>query len=172
MISAEEYKRLIDFAYKAHQEHGIHDNEIYREKGRFPYVLHPIFCANLVIFDNRIPFEQREIGFKALILHDVLEKTSLELPDWVEPEVKEAVQELTFKSFSDAIRKVPRKKPFIKLLILADTLSTLYEEHIETFYRRKIWKTGVWMLTRDVEAKYGNIRIVQVSKTILKNTNW
>jgi hypothetical protein len=179
MIKSEELKKYLDFAYFAYQENNV-TNQAYRQDGKVPYIMHPLWCASMLIADTQVPYEQRELGFKALILHDVLEDTSLELPDWVEPEVKDVVRELTFEDFQQAIEQYPSKSTFIKLLLLYDKLSSMYENHVginddteeKKQIKRKLWKEFTIKGIREVEKEYGNIRIVQIGKAIVENTNW
>jgi hypothetical protein len=179
MIKSVELKKYLDFAYSAYQENNITD-QAYRQDGKVPYIMHPLWCASMLIADTQIPYEQRELGFKALILHDVLEDTSLKLPDWVEPEVAETVKELTFENFDQAKKEYDNKSAFIKLLLLYDKLSSMYENHVGIHdkseeagvIKRKLWKEFTLKGIEEVEKEYGNIRIVQVGKAIAKNTNW
>jgi (p)ppGpp synthase/HD superfamily hydrolase len=170
MIKADEFKKLIDFAFEAYQKNNTSGQE-YRQEGKVPYIMHPIWCASILITDTRIPYEEREKGFKALILHDVFEDTSLQLPDWVEPNVKEIVRELTFESSDHALASIQSKSINIKLLMLVDGLSSMYEEHVGP-QRRKKWKAMMEIVVKEVEAHYGNIRVVQLAKSIVENTNW
>jgi (p)ppGpp synthase/HD superfamily hydrolase len=170
MIKAEELKKYLDFAYFAYQENNITE-QAYRQDGKVPYIMHPLWCASMLITDTQVPYEQRELGFKALLLHDVLEDTSLQMPDWVEPEVKDIVKELTFESFEQAVKEYPKKSPFIKLLLLYDKLSNMYENHVQEYHRGE-WKMAVLHGIREVEKEYGNIRIVQIGKAITENTDW
>lgn len=178
MIKSEELKKYLDFAYSAYQENNI-TNQAYRQKGKVPYIMHPLWCASMLIADTQIPYEQRELGFKALILHDVLEDTSLKLPEWVEPEVKDVVKELTFESLEQAKKEYAGKSVFIKLLLLYDKLSSMYENHVgidddlvRAEKKRKDWKKFTNKGIEEVEKEYGNIRIVQIGKAIVENTNW
>ncbi|MFH1766680.1 MAG: hypothetical protein ABH826_01145 [Patescibacteria group bacterium] len=170
MISAEEYKKLTDLAFRAYQNHNV-TNQEYRQLGRVPYTVHPMWCATMLICDTKIPRKQRELGFKALILHDVLEDTDMTLPKWVEPRVQKIVQELTFESPADALKQIFGKSHFIKLLLLIDMLASMYEDHVSP-HHRGLWKKAVHHLIKEVEEKYGNTRIVQVAKVIHKNTDW
>jgi len=170
MIKAEELKKYLDFAYSAYQENNATD-QAYRQDGKVPYMIHPLWCASMLIADTEVPREQRELGFKALLLHDVLEDTSLEFPDWVEPEVKEVVKELTFESFEQAVEEYPKKAAFIKLLLLYDKLSSMYEDHVEDHHKSE-WKKFTLQGIVAVEKEYGDIRIVQIGKAIAENTNW
>lgn len=171
MISSKEYKKLFDFAYSAYQEHCGDSGNEYRQNGNVPFINHPIWCASLLLADTDFPLVLREIGFKALLLHDVIEDTSIDLPYWVEPEVKEAVKNMTYQNFDQESDKALSKPIFIKLLILIDKISTMYEYHARKEKQRK-WKEFCEKLLKDVETEYGNIRIVQISKAILSNTDW
>jgi hypothetical protein len=142
---------------------------------------HPLWAASMLIADTELPWKERELGFKALILHDVLEDTSLKLPDWVEPEVKKRVEELTFVGdWEEKKAKAMSKSINIKLLMLYDVLSSMYELHVGEkkseiktgALKRKEWKKLTVRLIKEVEKKYGNIRIIQVGKAIAKNTDW
>jgi len=52
-------------------------------------------------------------------------------------------------------------------------LATMYDESIRPDpVRRKEWKELTQKLLKDVEDKYGNIRLVQVGKAVIDNTDW
>ncbi|MDD5342675.1 MAG: hypothetical protein PHI73_05090 [Patescibacteria group bacterium] len=170
MITADEFKKLIDFAFEAYQINNTSGQE-YRQNGKVPYIIHPLWCASMLITDTRIPYEEREKGFKALVLHDVLEDTSMQFPDWVEPDVKEIVKELTFETSDHALASIQSKSINIKLLMLVDGLSSMYEEHVWP-QRRNKWKAMMEIVVKEVEEHYGNIRVVQLAKSIIENTNW
>lgn len=178
-ISAEKYKKLLDFAHSAYEENNsCGDN--YRQDGKVPFMNHPIWCATMLLTDTEVPWKEREIGFQALILHDVLEDTCLELPDWIEPEVKEVVKEMTFKTWEENVQMMPQKDRFIKLLELYDKLSSMFENHVvahekteeEIGNKRNQWKKLVIYLVAEVEKNYGNIRAVQIGRAIIENTDW
>lgn len=127
----------------------------------------------MLLNDTRIPFKQREVGFEALLLHDVLEDTNLGIPEWIESKVRKLVEEMTFKSFEQEVRELKNKSTFIKLLKLVDKLGTMYEEGIGGSSKRRAgWKELTAKLLKDVEKEYGDIRVVQVGKSILDSTNW
>ncbi len=170
MISADEFKKLIDFAFEAYQKNNKSGQE-YRQEGRVPYIMHPLWCASILIADTRIPYEEREKGFKALILHDVFEKTNLQLPDWIEPDVKALVKELTFKSSDQALTSAQSKPINIKLLLLIDGLSSMYEERVSP-QRRGRWKATIEIVVKEIEEHYGDIRTIQLAKSIIANTDW
>lgn len=175
MITSEIFKRYVDFAYSAYQEHNVTKQE-YRQNGRVPYLIHPLGAALLHLADTELPFELREQGAKILILHDVLEDTSLSLPDWVDEEVRVGVEEMTYRGSSSLEEKqkwIRGKSPFIQLLILYDVCWNLYERHVGgPAERRALWRKGVLELAENVEEQYGNVRIVHVARAVAKNTEW
>ncbi len=173
-LSPQLFKKLMDFAYQAYQEESHKDT--LRQKGKTPYITHPVFAASLLLADRRIPWKDRFIGYQVLILHDVLEDTNAKLPDWLSDEVINGVKELTFKdslSLENKFEIVKKKDDFIKLLYLCDTLSNLYEEHVALpVKRRKLWKEMVGWFAREVEKAYGDIRVVEVANAMIENTDW
>lgn len=173
MVSSSELKKLLDFSFAAYQENNSSSQE-YRQNGNVPYIMHPVWCASVLINDTRIPLEERELGFKALLLHDILENTSSELPDWIDDDVREMVEALSFgepHDLQEIIRELGNKPALFTLLLLIDTLSSMYEEHVSK-KKRRAWKLGVKALTVLAEKNYGNVRIVQISKAVTENTDW
>ncbi|MDP2918253.1 MAG: hypothetical protein Q8N68_02025 [bacterium] len=169
-IEPQNLKRLLDFIYTAHQEHNTKND--FRQDGKIPFIAHPIWCALTLLNDQRIPFKERELGYQALLLHDILEDTSLELPDFVDHEVIELVKEMTHQSWEEE-QNIENKSHLIKLLKLCDKISSMYDETVKDEpLRRKEWKILTKKLLDDVENHYGNIRLVTLSKAILEDSPW
>lgn len=175
MISSEVLKQYLDFAQDAYHEHND-SGQAFRQKGQVPYIEHPLGSALLLLADTKLPFEIRERGFKILVLHDVLEDTSLPLPEWVEDDVRKGVEAMTYRGEEVLLAKrewVMGHESFVKLLTLYDMFWNLYERHIGgSDERRALWKQTVLDLTDAVEREYGNLRIVQVSRAVAKETEW
>lgn len=173
MIESKEFKRYLDLAYHAYQESNV-TNQAYRQDGNVPYMTHPLGSALLLLADTDLPREMRELGFKILVLHDVLEDTSITLPDWIPEEVRKGVEDMTYEEgpLEEKFKKVRAKSDFIQLLSLYDAGWTFYEKHIREPERRKLWKEGVRILTDEAEKNYGRIRIVQIMRACLENTDW
>lgn len=173
MIESKEFKKYLDFAHKAYQENNA-VNQTHRQNGKVPYITHPLGSAMLLIADTDISYEERELGFKILILHDVLENTSLELPTWIDKEVQDGVKEMTYQggeNVKDKIKWVWEKNSFYRLLVLYDVFWTLYEKHVSgSLMRKKLWQEGVLVLAKEVEKDYGTIQIVKIAKSISKDT--
>lgn len=167
-----EFKKLLDFAYTAHQEKSTRDP--YRQDGKLPFVVHPLWCALTLLEDNRVPFAERKIGYQALLLHDVLEDTSAGLPDFISPEVAQLVQEMTYQTWEEEQAAVLTKSPLLKLMKLIDKTATMYDEAMSKGgdKKKREWKTLVEKLVVDVEAHYGHVRVVTLAKAILQDTNW
>ncbi|MEK7564725.1 MAG: hypothetical protein AAB394_02045 [Patescibacteria group bacterium] len=170
MIQPKEFKKLLDFVYSAHQEHCIKKD--FRQDGKVPFVVHPIWCAMVLLNDTRIPYEERRIGYQALLLHDVLEDTSLKLPEWVEPEVAKIVQEMTHETWEEEI-DIDKKSSLVQLLKLVDKTATMYDENMRPDpQRRRNWRELIEKLLKKVEPNYKDSRVVSLAKTVLENTDW
>lgn len=170
MIPPHEFKRLIDFAYTAHQEHCTKKDM--RQDGNVPFVAHPLWCAMMLLNDTRVPYEERRVGFQALLLHDVLEDTSLPLPDWVEPEVVALVGAMTHGTW-EAEQRVEEKSSLVQLLKLCDKTASMYDENVRPdLQRRREWKALLTKLVQLVEPRYPGSRVVAVAKVTLEQTDW
>lgn len=172
-ITYEELRKYLKFLLDAHEKHDTTSKEIFRQKGRTPYPTHPIFAAQSVLVDRRVPWEERRLGYYALLLHDVLENTSLELPDWVEEEVKKRVELLTFNEGTkeEKLRALETRPIYIKYLVLADTLSNMYEEHISEHNRDTVMKI-VRYLIDELSEQYRDSTVVALVKHLLEVTDW
>ncbi|NTV22435.1 MAG: hypothetical protein HGB03_02595 [Candidatus Yonathbacteria bacterium] len=169
-IEAKEFKQLVDLVYSAHQEHNTRKD--YRQEGTVPFVVHPLWCALTLLNDQRIPFEERRIGYQALLLHDVLEDTDMDIPEDISREVVALVQEMTHASWDDE-QNISGKSHIVKLLKLTDKIASMYDETVRPDpVRRRQWKELIERLLADVEVHYGNIRLVTLAKAILADTDW
>jgi hypothetical protein len=173
MISSEEFKQYLDFAWEAYQKNNTTDQE-YRQNGNVPYITHPLGASLLLLADVDVPQSERELGCKILMLHDVLEDTSLQIPDWIEEKVKRGVEEMTYadtETDESKFKKISGMTPFFKLLTLYDTFWSLNEKHVREFHRKE-WKELVQTLAKEAEKNYGNLRIVQMARVVTENTDW
>lgn len=173
-ISYGEYGKYIDFILKAHDKFDMTGKEKFRQLGKTPYPTHPIFAAQLVLADRRVSWRLRADGFRALLLHDVLENTKAKIPSWVPSSVKKLVNKLTFKDekTEEAVAKrIDQNDSFTNYLLLADTVSNLYEEHVSE-QKREAWIKGVKLLMSKIEKDFGKTRLYQISGLLSKNTDW
>lgn len=138
----------------------------------YPYIIHPMWAACTLIMDSNIPKQERIVGYQILVLHDVLEDTSMQLPEWVSEEVQRGVQSLTHSNWKEEQEAITHYAPFLKLLKLCDKLQTMYELAVVNPNKAHEWKTLVENLARDVEAHYGKTKVVVIAKALLEDTNW
>ena len=172
MISPEEYKRYLDLGYEAYQMRNTSGQE-FRQRGNVPYLNHPLWCATMLLHDVDLPLGVREIGFKVLVCHDIDEDTSLILPEWVEPEVRRLVKEMSHENFLASLPHIPGKEPIVKLFTLVDKLSTLIERHLaDDASKRRKWIELVSYLADETEKYYGKSRIVILARATVASTNW
>ncbi len=173
-IESAEFKKIIDLAYSAHQEHN--NKAEFRQGGTVPFVVHPFWCAMMLLHEIKVPIEQRQIGYQALLLHDVLEDTTLELPADLSEEVKRAVEAMTFETWQQEKEAVIKMPPFLKLLKLYDKVASIYDEgvsaHKENGQKRQQWRRLTESLIEDVEKHYGKLRITSVARSVIADTNW
>ena len=82
MDLADEMKETIRFAIDAHADHARTDDDRVRFWDmKTPYAVHPVWCAMTLLTETSLPELVRRTGYKALLLHDVLEDTTSGLPD-------------------------------------------------------------------------------------------
>lgn len=170
MIDYPELSRLIQFIFDAHQNHNL-TPQVYRQGGKIPYAVHPMWCAMMLLADRRIPLEERKLGCEVLLLHGVLEDTDVELPDYVDERTKELVEKMSYEDWEKYQKRVTEEEPFLKLLLLLDKVESMYEDSVSE-WKRKDWKKLAQQLAEDTEEHYGDLRVVQVAKEIIDNTDW
>lgn len=176
MIAAEEFKALVDFAYQAHQLNVNKHGSTVRQQKSVPFVTHPLWCALMVLNDTSLPQAQRELGFKVLLLHDVLEDTTLPLPQNLPEEVVNLVQAMTYKNFAEEKTIVPQKSPFVQFLKVIDKVATIYDNHgndtVIKPERKKDWRAYTELLLTNTEAEFGATQSYRVAKLIVENCGW
>ena len=169
-IEPKDFINRINHSYKGHQECNTKND--FRQGGTVPFVVHPLWCAMMIVNDSGIPFEIKRVGYEVLLLHDVLEDTSLGLPKDVDPEVEKIIKEMTHDTWEEE-QDLSGKSDIVKLLKLYDKVATLYDETIRPdTQRRKEWITLIEVLMKEVEKLYPKARILSVARGLLKDTKW
>ncbi|MBI5034497.1 MAG: hypothetical protein HZB51_28575 [Chloroflexi bacterium] len=164
---AETLKLSINYAIEAHQFNPQKPNNALRFWDmQTPYAIHPIWCAITLLTETKLPDEIRIPGYQALLWHDILEDTTISLPDDASDTVKQLVQDMTFQNFDDEIEHLWEKSDTVKLLKLYDKTSILldavwmdkakWNKHVE--HARK--------LLDFVMNKYGELNIVNIARVI------
>lgn len=132
--------QLISFVMSAHADSQTKD-PVRRWDKKTPYSIHPIWCAMSLLHETLLPEGLRIRGSQALLLHDILEDTGMEIPSIVAPGVIELVQDMSFSSSAVEFEEIWNKSGEVKLLKLYDKVSNLMD--------------GAWM-SDEKSAKYRN----------------
>lgn len=172
ILDPELTKKLFAFAHDAHTNHNLRGQDHVIRRGVYPYIIHPMWAAGTLVADPKLPKEERILGYQILVLHDVLEDTDVQLPDWVSEDVKKGVQALTHDNWQEEQEAVTHYTPFLKLLKLCDKIQTMYELAIVDPVKAHEWKQLIERLAVDVEDHYGNTRVVVIAKALLEDTDW
>lgn len=168
-----DYKKFIEyiaFAAEAHQEKVLPTAKALRtfpsgEKN--PYFTHSLWCAIMILLDTQLPENIRVPGAEVLLLHDILEDTSLPLPKDISDEVKNLVDEMTYTDWESERDIVPTKPPIVQLLRLYDKVATLYDENAPRGKKLAEWLTLTKTLTENVRKEYGELNIISLSKAMV-----
>jgi hypothetical protein len=176
MISPEQFKKLIDFVYVAHELNTNDHGWTTRQLGNVPFIVHPIWCSLMVLNDTTFDEKMRETGFYVLLFHDVLEDTKSLLPSELTDEVKRLVQEMTYDNFEQEKEAVPSKPVFVQFLKLIDKVSTIYDNHGKvsclSLEKQKDWRQYTELLLTNTEKDFGHTQSYKVAKQIVDNCGW
>jgi hypothetical protein len=176
MKTTQEFSREIGFAINhALDAHTNHPNAP-KDTVRFwdnhtPYAIHPIWCGITLLTETKLPEKVRLDGYLALMWHDILEDTTLGLPEATNPDVTQLVNEMTFKSFHDEQVKIGSSRDVVKLLKLYDKVSILLDA---AWMDNKKWNQLVeytLTLRQHVLDTYGDLNIVKIAKAVCISRN-
>lgn len=172
-----DYQTLLSYITLVAQAHQEKTNEFGVTRrpggGKNFYFTHPLWCCMMMLLEPTLPDDIRLPGALALLFHDVLEDTTVPLPDTLPPEVKELVAKLTvakeakynYSSWEKEKRTITHKPPLIQLLKLYDKVSSLYDASVKE-ERYQEWVRIVEEMTTTVEKTYGTLRIVLMARSI------
>ena len=119
---------LIEFCFVSHGKYAIKNSNKHRRHDNLtPYGIHPTWCAMTILTETKLSELIRTNGYQALLLHDILEDTNRNLPNWISSEVKDLIKNMTFESFEKERQDLFQKPPEIKLLKLYDKVSNLLD---------------------------------------------
>jgi (p)ppGpp synthase/HD superfamily hydrolase len=164
-----ELARLIDFALTTHARQPIRPPKAYRKwDGKTPYSIHPIWCAMTLLHETALSEESRYAGAEALILHDILEDTTANLPEGTSEDVRSLVQDMTFASTDEEMELVWNHKPFVRFLKLYDKVSNLMDGVWMSEERREEYVEYTKRLADDARANFGELDIVKIAHALTK----
>jgi hypothetical protein len=174
VVEPQKFKKILDLAYSAYQEYNCTGQEMI-QKGKVSFVVHPIWCAVLLLNDIEIPEEDRYLGYQAFLLHDVLEGTSLTLLEDIDPKVVDLIKAMTHPGGWEEKREmiVEKLPPLVQLLKLIDKMCSMYNRNVRPDpQKRKEWKALAERLYRGAREHYGDAMVIRTAKNILDNTDW
>ncbi len=113
MISGIEFGQMCLDVCRLHQLYPKRPDKAFRkEPPGTPYGVHPVFLATLIMQEPNLAEDERILGAKVLLGHDLKEDTTAELPVWCQvPEVLSLIDELTFKSEEDQLVVMWNRSP-------------------------------------------------------------
>lgn len=162
-------KQHIDYIFDAHQLHPVSPQNAVRLWDKItPYSIHPIWCAMTILTETKLPKHLREDGAITLLYHDVLEDTTVGLPNGLKPQIIKSIQDMTFpKGIAQEIKEIWDKPKTIRLFKLYDKVSNLLDA---TWMNKSLltqYITYTGKLTADVEKHFGKLNIVTISHSII-----
>jgi len=131
-----------------------------------PYAVHPIWCAMTFLTETALPADFRIAGYQALLWHDVLEDTTLLLPDGVSREVQALVQEMTFESFAEEQEEIWRRSENAQLLKLYDKVSNLLDGAWMSDSKWNSYVAYTNRLASSASERFGELNIVRIARAI------
>jgi hypothetical protein len=169
---AQEMAQAISHTIRTHAEFAkTPENTIRFHDNRTPYAVHPIWCACTVLMEPSLPEETRRIGYQTLLWHDLLEDTTLSLPDGTDERVRALVNEMTFHSFAEEMKELWTRSDTAKLLKLYDKVSNLFDG---TWMKYEKWNRYVRhtaKLADEVNTKFGDLNIIKFARVFSVHGN-
>lgn len=158
----------IDFVIDAHANHSkIPKGAVRRHDGKTPYWVHPVWCLTSMLQEARLPEASRIPGAQSLGLHDVLEDTTAPIPDWVDKQIVENVEDMTFDSFDQEKSRLPLFSPVLCLWKLYDKVSNLLDGTWMSPTKRKDYLRYTRELALRVEGQYGPLNITRLAWVLI-----
>ena len=168
----ENLQEWIAYVISAHQNYAKSPMKAMRRwDGQTPYSIHSIWCAMTILTEEKLSQHIRVLGCKILLLHDVPEDTIRELPDWIDNEERELLQEMLYEDSADERLNLWGKSDLAKLFKLYDKVSNLLDsswmlkERGHEYYNETLNHAS--KLVEFVEGKFGELNIVIMAKTII-----
>jgi (p)ppGpp synthase/HD superfamily hydrolase len=158
---------LITYVFNAHSVGATEPSKSVRKwDGKTPYAIHPVWCAMTILAETSLPEDVRQRGVKALLLHDILEDTTFDLPEETPEDVALIVRGMTFVSFDEEVKLIWERSDEVKLLKLYDKTSNLLDSTWMSFSKREQYEEYLIDLCLDTEPVYGELNIHRIAKAI------
>ncbi len=176
------YRQLlgyINIVAEAHQEKENKHGKVLRKLPsgeENPYFLHPLWCSIMILSEPNLQKDIRENGAIALLFHDILEDTTIDLPPEIPEIVKKLILDMTvpklpeynYSSWALEKHTILYKPVELQLLKLYDKTASLYDLVLDK-NRYKEWMDIIEKLAENVEEHYGRLNIVVLAKSLVEN---
>lgn len=157
----------IAWAFNAHQKNAITpEKSVRRWDKKTPYVMHPIWCAMTLLAETRVPEKERELGYQALLFHDMIEETTKTFPQGCDLAVVALVEDKTFPHREIEMQEIWNKKPLVILLTLIDKTSNLMDGTWMDAAKHANYVSYVSELCEEVERLYGELNITRIARAL------
>ena len=171
LMNHRKLKLAMDLCVDAHANHAKKEN-VRSWDEKTPYFVHPLWCAMTLMQETSPKVQEgKEDYFFALLFHDLIEDTTVVLPDWLSSESVSLIRQMTFfgevGSTEIEKREIWSRPPIVRLLKLYDKVSNLLD--------------GLWMsdekwngqyapyvlhLANDAETNFGDLNIVRIARAV------
>lgn len=160
----------LQLAWEAYGEHArALEDRVRRHDGETPYFVHPAWAAFTIMQEPGLSLELRWLGFRVLTLHDVMEDTTFELPEWVPEEVRKCVKLMSFEGSEAEMEEVWSRSEAIRLFKLYDKVSNLLDaawmDTRPVEYRQR-YERHTLRLAVDVERNFGSLNICRIALSL------
>ena len=160
--------RDIEYIVNAHQSYSRSGSKAFRKwDGRTPYHIHPLWCASTIATETTLDIVTREEGILTLLYHDVLEDTTLGLPDWLNERVKHLIGMMTYDGMVEEMKQVWDKPREVRLYKLYDKVNNLLDWQRSSTVKHEKYQEYTKSLCVDVETNFGVLNIIKLAKAVV-----
>jgi len=167
-MHAKRLSDLIASVIKAHDESSKTEMSRFRVWDKStPYSIHPIWTAMTILTETNLPEAIRTDGAEALLLHDILEDTTSDIPECSQ-EVRRLVEELTFEPSEDSMELIFKRSDTAQLLKLYDKVSNFLDGSWMSPEKKAKSLADIKRLADNAKATFGNLNIVAMADALSK----
>ena len=155
---------------QAHNHFAKENSKRFRKwDGETPYYVHPLWCAMTIASETKLDKRTRDEGFQALLYHDLIEDTTLAIPEECKASVIPIIRDMTFESFNEEMEKIWGKPKEVRLYKLYDKINNLMDGEWMKPEKRRIYEEYTMRLCENVEREYGELNITRIARSILES---
>jgi (p)ppGpp synthase/HD superfamily hydrolase len=168
MFNGKEMSDLITFTVNAHEAFARKPSKkvrLWDEKT--PYSVHSIWCATTILHETKLSENIRVVCSRALLLHDILEDTTQNLPEGIDSQVRMLVNEVTFANTEESMQKIWERSDHAKLITLYDMTSNMIDGVWMTVEQKRIYSQYTKRLSDFVEKRFGSLNIVRIARLFI-----